>query len=75
MELTDKNSKRNFKAFIWHSTFLALASNFMDVDTIIPSMLIKAGGTSIHLGLLTAIMLGGSSLFCFFIFKIGFFKR
>ena len=63
MELTDKNSKRNFKAFIWHSTFLALASNFMDVDTIIPSMLIKAGGTSIHLGLLTAIMLGGSSLF------------
>ncbi len=63
MELTDKNSRRNFKAFIWHSTFLALASNFMDVDTIIPSMLIKAGGTSIHLGLLTAIMLGGSSLF------------
>jgi MFS family permease len=63
MELTEKYSKINFNAFLWHSAFLALASNFMDVDTIIPSMLIKAGGTSIHLGFLTAIMLGGSSLF------------
>ena len=33
----------------------------MDVDTIIPAMLIDAGGTSFHIGLLTAIMLGGSS--------------
>jgi len=63
MELTEQKSKINFKAFLWHSAFLALASNFMDVDTIIPSMLIKAGGNSIHLGILTAIMLGGSSLF------------
>jgi len=63
MELSEKNSKNNFKAFIWHSAFLALASNFMDVDTIIPSMLIKAGGGSVLLGILTAIMLGGSSLF------------
>ena len=63
MELSEQNSKKNFKAFLWHSAFLALASNFMDVDTIIPSMLIKAGGNSIHLGILTAIMLGGSSLF------------
>lgn len=63
MLLSDKNSRINFNSFLWHSVFLALASNFMDVDTIIPSMLIKAGGNSIHLGVLTAIMLGGSSLF------------
>lgn len=63
MELSEKKSKNNFIAFLWHSGFLALASNFMDVDTIIPSMLIKSGGNSIHLGILTAIMLGGSSLF------------
>lgn len=62
-ELTENNSNHNFKAFLWHSAFLALASNFMDVDTIIPSMLIKAGGGAVALGLLTAIMLGGSSLF------------
>jgi len=47
---------------LWHAIFLALASNFMDVDTIIPSMLVKAGGNSVHLGFLTAIMLGGSSV-------------
>jgi len=63
MELSEQNSKNNFNAFVWHSAFLALASSFMDVDTIIPSMLIKAGGGSVHLGILTAIMLGGSSLF------------
>ena len=63
MELSEKKSKINFNSFLWHSVFLALASNFMDVDTIIPSMLIKAGGNSIHLGVLTAIMLGGTSLF------------
>ena len=63
MELSETKSKINFNSFLWHSVFLALASNFMDVDTIIPSMLIKAGGNSIHLGVLTAIMLGGSSLF------------
>jgi len=60
--IDEKNSKHNFKAFLWHAFFLALTSSFMDVDTIIPSILINAGGGSFSLGLLTAIMLGGSSL-------------
>ena len=63
MELSEKKSSSNVHSFLWHAVFLALASNFMDVDTIIPSMLIKAGGTPFHLGLLTAIMLGGTRLF------------
>lgn len=63
MQLSLKRSKINFKNFLWHAVFLALASNFMDVGTIIPSMLIKAGGSAFLLGLLTAIMLGGTSLF------------
>lgn len=57
-----KDTRRNFRAFLWHAVFLALASNFMDVDTVIPAMLIQAGGNEIHLGFLTAIMLGGSRL-------------
>ena len=61
MELTERKSKHNFYAYLWHAAFLALAKNFMDVDTIIPSMLIDAGGTSFHIGLLTAIMVGGTS--------------
>lgn len=64
--LSDKRSVINFRSFLWHAIFLAFASNFMDVDTIIPAMLIKAGGTSFHLGMLTAILLGGSSFFQLF---------
>jgi hypothetical protein len=33
----------------------------MDVDTVIPAMLIEAGGSGLHIGLMTAIMMGGSS--------------
>ena len=62
MNLTKKISRHNYYALLWHALFLALAKNFMDVDTIIPAMMIDAGGTSVHIGLLTAIMLGGSRL-------------
>ncbi len=62
MELTKEISKHNFQAFLWHAAFAAIASSFMDVDTIIPSMLINAGGTSIHVGILTAILIGGTRL-------------
>lgn len=61
MPLTEKISTHNFRAFLWHATFLAFAKNFMDVDTIIPAMLIESGGGAFHIGLMTAIMLGGSS--------------
>jgi len=54
------HSKRNFKAFVWHAVFLALTKNFADINTVIPTMLIQAGGTPFHLGMLTAIMIGGS---------------
>ena len=62
MELTREISKSNYRAFLWHAAFLAVASAFMDVDTIIPSMLINAGGTSMHVGMLTAILIGGTRL-------------
>jgi len=59
--LTGSQSKRNINSYLWHAVFLALATNMIDIDTIIPAMLIDAGGTSMHVGILTAIMLGGSS--------------
>ena len=62
MVLTKEVSRRNFYAFLWHAAFLAIASSFMDVDTVIPSMLINAGGTSVHVGILTAILIGGTRL-------------
>jgi len=33
----------------------------MDVDTVMPAMLVEAGGNGLHIGLMTSIMLGGSS--------------
>jgi MFS family permease len=60
--ITENVSKNNYVAFVWHGIFLSLASNFMDVHTIIPAMLLKAGASSIQLGLATTIMIGGSSL-------------
>ena len=62
MNIPQKISSHNFRAFLWHAGFLALAQNFMDVDTVIPAMLIDSGGNAFHIGLMTAIMLGGSSL-------------
>lgn len=62
MALTKKISTHNFRSFLWHASFLAFAKNFMDVDTILPSMIVEAGGGAMHIGVLTAIMMGGSSL-------------
>ena len=61
MKLTHKISKQNFYSLLWHAGFLAFAKVFMDVDTIIPAMLVDAGGNAVHIGILTAIMLGGAS--------------
>ena len=62
MELNKQISKHNYYAFLWHAVFLALAKNFMDVDTIIPAMMVDAGGSAFQIGDLTAIILGGGYL-------------
>jgi MFS family permease len=61
MSLPREISNRNFFAFLWHAVFLAFAKNFMDVDTVIPAMLIESGGGAVHVGIMTAIMMGGAS--------------
>jgi len=61
MTVPRKISAYNFYAFLWHAGFLAFAQNFMDVDTVIPAMLIESGGGAVHIGIMTAIMMGGSS--------------
>jgi len=53
---------KNIKGFYWHAFFLALTKNFMDINTVVPAILIGAGGNSIHMGLLSAITIGGSRL-------------
>jgi len=79
VKLTASISKRNYSSFLWHAGFLAFATNFIDVDTIIPAMMADAGGTAMHIGILTAIMLGGSSftqlIFAPFISNFAFKKK
>ena len=61
MNLDISISKNNFRSLLWHAGFLALAQNFIDIDTVIPAMMVESGGSAVHIGILTAIMLGGSS--------------
>ena len=62
MKLTEEVSKNNYYSFLWHATFLALAQNFMDINTIIPAMVIDAGGKAVQVGILTAILIGGGNV-------------
>ncbi len=55
---TTADEKRNYRAFLWHAGFLALTITFTDINTIMPSLIVKAGGTEVHLGILTAVMIG-----------------
>jgi len=52
------NKNRNFIAFLWHAVFLAFAATFTNINTILPSMVVKSGGSNFQVGLLTAIMIG-----------------
>jgi MFS family permease len=62
MELNKKISNKNIHSLIWHAVFLALANNFMDIDTVIPAMILDAGGSSFQLGLLTAVMISSGQV-------------
>jgi len=56
--MTGDNTQHNFKAFVWHATWLAFTATFTEVNIILPGMILKVGGNQIHVGILTAIMVG-----------------
>jgi MFS family permease len=49
--------RRNYYAFLWHALFLAFTSAFADKNTVLPGLILKAGGSAFHIGVLTTIML------------------
>lgn len=55
-------AKRNFNSFVWHAVFLALTKNFININTVIPTMLIEAGGSSFHLEILAIHIVSGALL-------------
>ncbi|MCF7800707.1 MAG: MFS transporter [Candidatus Marinimicrobia bacterium] len=58
MTENEGSSPRNFKAFVWHGLFLAFATTFTEINTVLPALVVQAGGTAFQLGALTAIMVG-----------------
>jgi len=51
-------TNRNYYAFQWHATFFALTVTFTEINTVLPSLIVKVGGGTVQIGLLTAIMVG-----------------
>lgn len=62
MKTEHTDGRINYLSFLWHGFFLALTLNFMEVNTVAPDMILKAGGGTLELGILTAIMIGGASI-------------
>lgn len=44
--------------FYWHAFFLAVTMSFTEVNTVMPALVMEAGGSIFAVGALTAIMLG-----------------
>lgn len=49
---------RNYAAFLWHAIFLSITVTFTEVNSVIPAMILEVGGSEIHIGIVTAIMIG-----------------
>ncbi len=56
--MTTSNTRWNRAAFIWHAIWVAITITFTEVNTILPALVLNVGGTKIHVGILTAIMVG-----------------
>ena len=46
------------QAFYWHAFFLAVTTSFTEVNTVMPALVMEAGGTAATVEVLTAIMVG-----------------
>lgn len=70
---------KNIFAFIWHSFWLALAETFTEKNSVLPGLILLAGGTQTDIGTLTAIMIGvplvSQILFTTFLIKKQFKKK
>ncbi len=53
-----RDQKISFSGFMLHGIFLALAVTFTEINTVLPALIIQSGGSEIHIGILTTIMIG-----------------
>ncbi len=50
--------RRNYAGFLWHALLLAVTVTFTEINTILPAMIIRIGGSEFHIGIMTGIMVG-----------------
>ncbi len=50
--------KYNYYGFLWHALWFSFTSAFTDYNTVLPAMIVKAGGAMWHIGILTFITIG-----------------
>lgn len=56
--MSNNRWENNYGAFLWHAVWLALATTFTDINTVLPGLIVQAGGSAVHVGVLTGIMIG-----------------
>ncbi len=52
------NQTRTYRAFLWHAVFLSITVTFTEINTVIPALILEIGGRELHVGIVTAIMIG-----------------
>lgn len=52
------HEEHNYRAFIWHASFLSITETFAEINTVIPALILEVGGSELHIGLVSAIMIG-----------------
>ena len=60
--MNQDNTQHNFRAFVWHAAWLGFTITFTEVNTVLPGLVVEVGGSQIHVGILTAIMVGAPML-------------
>jgi len=52
------DQKTSYRGFLIHGIFLALTVTFTEVNSVLPALVLQVGGSEIHIGVITAIMIG-----------------
>mgnify|MGYP000103125084 CR=1 FL=1 len=52
------DSQRTYYGFLWHAIFFSITVTFTEVNTVLPALILDLGGSSYHIGIISAIMIG-----------------
>lgn len=52
------DQKSSYRGFLIHGIFLALTVTFTEVNSVLPALVLQVGGSEVHIGVITAIMIG-----------------